>query len=128
MHALFGSSSCLDCVLSPSSHFLQQLSHIYIIMSSMHLHSSYVIPSVYENNFLQDVVVSLHASSKFTAVGLSNGEIYIFNLEGEHQRTLRGHEGEVWTMTSWEDSNILISGGHDTLLRIWDTATGCIDF
>ncbi|EGE77959.1 F-box and WD-40 domain-containing protein CDC4 [Blastomyces dermatitidis ATCC 18188] len=68
------------------------------------------------------VVTSLHLTSKYIAVALDNAKIHIFNTTGEHQRTLQGHVMGVWAMVPWDD--ILVSGGCDRDVRVWNMATG----
>ncbi|EEH42340.1 uncharacterized protein PADG_07160 [Paracoccidioides brasiliensis Pb18] len=68
------------------------------------------------------VVTSLHLTSKYIAVALDNAKIHIFNTNGEHQRTLQGHVMGVWAMVLWDD--ILVSGGCDRDVRVWNMATG----
>ncbi|KKZ66302.1 F-box and WD-40 domain-containing protein CDC4 [[Emmonsia] crescens] len=68
------------------------------------------------------VVTCLHLTSKYIAVALDNAKIHIFNTNGEHQRTLQGHVMGVWAMVPWDD--ILVSGGCDRDVRVWNMATG----
>ena len=70
----------------------------------------------------QGVVTSLHLTSKYIIVALDNAKIHVFNTDGEHQRTLNGHVMGVWAMVPWGD--ILVSGGCDRDVRVWNMATG----
>jgi len=70
----------------------------------------------------QGVVTSLHLTSKYIVVGLDNAKIHVFNTNGEHQKTLQGHIMGVWAMVPWDD--ILVSGGCDRDVRVWNMATG----
>ena len=68
------------------------------------------------------VVTSLHLTNKYIVVALDNARIHVFNTKGEHQRTLQGHVMGVWAMVPWDD--ILVSGGCDRDVRVWNMATG----
>ena len=70
----------------------------------------------------QGVVTSLHLTKKYIVVALDNAKIHVFSTHGEHQRTLQGHVMGVWAMVPWED--ILVSGGCDRDVRVWNMATG----
>ncbi|KAI4253495.1 MAG: hypothetical protein LQ352_003663 [Teloschistes flavicans] len=70
----------------------------------------------------QGVVTSLHLTRKYIVVALDNAKIHIFDTQGEHLRTLQGHMMGVWAMVPWDD--ILVSGGCDRDVRVWDMATG----
>lgn len=68
------------------------------------------------------VVTSLHLTKKYIVVALDNAKIHIYNTRGDHQRTLQGHVMGVWAMIPWDD--ILVSGGCDRDVRVWNMATG----
>lgn len=72
----------------------------------------------------QGVVTSLHLTSKYIIVALDNAKIHVFNTEGEHQKTLIGHVMGVWAMVPCGD--ILVSGGCDRDVRVWDMLTGFV--
>jgi F-box and WD-40 domain protein CDC4 len=55
-------------------------------------------------------------------VALDNAKIHVFDTEGNQQRTLQGHVMGVWAMVPWDD--ILVSGGCDRDVRVWDLTTG----
>lgn len=78
-------------------------------------------------NITQDggVVTSLHLTSKYIIVALDNARIHVFDTEGENQKTLQGHVMGVWAMIPWDD--ILVSGGCDRDVRVWNLATGYVD-
>lgn len=75
-------------------------------------------------NITQDggVVTSLHLTSKYIVVALDNAKIHVFDTEGNALRTLQGHVMGVWAMVPWDD--ILVSGGCDRDVRVWDLTTG----
>lgn len=75
-------------------------------------------------NITQDggVVTSLHLTSKYIIVALDNAKIHVFDTEGNALRTLQGHVMGVWAMVPWDD--ILVSGGCDRDVRVWDLSTG----
>lgn len=70
----------------------------------------------------QGVVTSLYLTNKYIVVALENAKIHVFSTRGDHQRTLLGHQMGVWAMVPWED--ILVSGGCDREVRVWNMATG----
>ncbi len=75
-------------------------------------------------NITQDggVVTSLHLTSKYIIVALDNARIHVFDTDGNPLRTLQGHVMGVWAMVPWDD--ILVSGGCDRDVRVWDLTTG----
>ncbi|KAL2271794.1 hypothetical protein VTJ83DRAFT_1165 [Remersonia thermophila] len=75
-------------------------------------------------NITQDggVVTSLHLTPKYIVVALDNAKIHVFDTEGNALRTLQGHVMGVWAMVPWDD--ILVSGGCDRDVRVWDLSTG----
>lgn len=75
-------------------------------------------------NITQDggVVTSLHLTSKYIIVALDNAKIHVFDTEGNALRTLQGHVMGVWAMVPWDD--ILVSGGCDRDVRVWDLSAG----
>ncbi|KAI9782344.1 MAG: hypothetical protein M1839_005217 [Geoglossum umbratile] len=70
----------------------------------------------------QGVVTSLHLTPKYIVVALDNAKIHVFDTEGDNQKTLQGHIMGVWAMIPWGD--ILVSGGCDRDVRVWNMATG----
>ncbi|KAF2126070.1 F-box/WD repeat-containing protein pof1 [Dothidotthia symphoricarpi CBS 119687] len=74
----------------------------------------------------QGVVTSLHLTSKYIVVALDNAKIHVFDTLGDHQKTLQGHVMGVWAMVPWGD--LLVSGGCDRDVRVWNLATGYPQF
>jgi F-box and WD-40 domain protein CDC4 len=72
----------------------------------------------------QGVVTSLHLTSKYIVVALDNAKIHVFDTVGDHQKTLQGHVMGVWAMVPWGD--LLVSGGCDRDVRVWNLATGYV--
>ena len=70
----------------------------------------------------QGVVTSLHLTDRYIVVAMDNAKIHVFNTKGDHQKTLKGHVMGVWAMVPWDD--ILVSGGCDRDVRVWNMATG----
>ncbi|KAL4893057.1 WD40-repeat-containing domain protein [Aspergillus ambiguus] len=70
----------------------------------------------------QGVVTSLHLTPKYIVVALDNAKIHVYDTNGDNQRTLQGHVMGVWAMVPWDD--ILVSGGCDREVRVWNMATG----
>ncbi|KAF2112655.1 F-box/WD repeat-containing protein pof1 [Lophiotrema nucula] len=74
----------------------------------------------------QGVVTSLHLTKKYIVVALDNAKIHVFDVEGYQQKTLQGHVMGVWAMVPWGD--LLVSGGCDRDVRVWDLASGTSKF
>ncbi|KAI8942194.1 hypothetical protein NX059_000280 [Plenodomus lindquistii] len=74
----------------------------------------------------QGVVTSLHLTKKYIVVALDNAKIHVFDTVGDHQKTLQGHVMGVWAMVPWGD--LLVSGGCDRDVRVWNLATGFPQF
>lgn len=72
----------------------------------------------------QGVVTCLHLTPKYIVVGLDNAKIHVFDPDGDNQKTLTGHVMGVWAMVPWGD--VLVSGGCDRDVRVWDLVTGCV--
>ena len=72
----------------------------------------------------QGVVTSLHLTKKYIVVALDNAKIHVFDVNGYHQKTLQGHVMGVWAMVPWGD--LLVSGGCDRDVRVWNLATGYV--
>ncbi|KAL1955861.1 hypothetical protein VTO42DRAFT_8019 [Malbranchea cinnamomea] len=68
------------------------------------------------------VVTNLHLTQDHILVALDNAKIYVFGRNGEHQRILQGHIMGVWATVPYK--NILVSGGCDRDVRVWDIETG----
>lgn len=74
----------------------------------------------------QGVVTSLHLTNKYIVVALDNAKIHVFDVNGDNQKTLQGHLMGVWAMVPWGD--LLVSGGCDRDVRVWNLATGCAQY
>jgi F-box and WD-40 domain protein CDC4 len=70
----------------------------------------------------QGVVTSLHLTPKYIVFAMDNARIHVYDTNGNNQRTLQGHVMGVWAMVPWGD--ILVSGGCDREVRVWNMATG----
>ncbi|KAG0253724.1 hypothetical protein BG011_006205 [Mortierella polycephala] len=76
------------------------------------------------------VVTSLQFDHHHIAVGCDNSLIQIFETTtGRLLRTLQGHHGGVWALEFYKGigatgEKILVSGGCDRELRVWDMNTG----
>jgi F-box and WD-40 domain protein CDC4 len=74
----------------------------------------------------QGVVTSLHLTPKYIVVALDNAKIHVYDTNGANQKTLQGHVMGVWAMVPWDD--LLVSGGCDREVRVWNMATGLVTF
>ncbi|EAW14062.1 F-box/WD repeat-containing protein [Aspergillus clavatus NRRL 1] len=101
--------------LSYRSHFKQK----YMVESAWnkggHCTQRHITPD-------QGVVTSLHLTSKYIVLALDNAKIHVYDTNGNNQKTLQGHVMGVWAMVPWDD--ILVSGGCDREVRVWNMATG----
>ncbi|KAI4130220.1 MAG: hypothetical protein LQ338_001835 [Usnochroma carphineum] len=103
----------------PKSTHRSRFKHRYLVESAWkkggRMKAKHITPD-------QGVVTSLHLTKKYIIVALDNAKIHVFDTQGEHLRTLQGHAMGVWAMVPWED--ILVSGGCDRDVRVWNMATG----
>lgn len=100
---------------SYKSHFKQR----YLVESAWRTGGQHVARNITQD---QGVVTSLHLTSKYIIVALDNAKIHVFNTDGNAQKTLVGHVMGVWAIVPWD--NILVSGGCDRDVRVWDMSTG----
>ena len=68
------------------------------------------------------VVTSLHLTPKYIVFALDNAKIHVYDRRRKTHKMLEGHLMGVWAMVPWD--NILVSGGCDREIRVWDMATG----
>jgi len=100
---------------SYKSHFKQR----YLVEAAWRSGGSHITQNITQEG---GVVTSLHLTPKYIVVALDNARIHVFDTEGNQQRTLQGHVMGVWAMVPWDD--ILVSGGCDRDVRVWDLSTG----
>ncbi|KAH7359674.1 F-box/WD repeat-containing protein pof1 [Pyrenochaeta sp. MPI-SDFR-AT-0127] len=100
-----------------------------------HFKQRYMVETAWRNGGVCDarqitpdpgVVTSLHLTKKYIVVALDNAKIHVFDTLGDHQKTLQGHVMGVWAMVPWGD--LLVSGGCDRDVRVWNLATGFPQF
>ncbi|EAX93915.1 WD repeat protein, putative [Trichomonas vaginalis G3] len=72
---------------------------------------------------INDVVVS--PNEELIAVGYSNAEISVFNVEGEEVNHFTGHRRPITCLAFNSDSNLLASGSQDNDIVIWDVIGDC---
>jgi len=103
----------------PKSTHRSHFKHRYLVESAWRKGGSMVAKHITPD---PGVVTSLHLTKKYIVVALDNARIHVFNTKGDHQRTLQGHVMGVWAMVPWDD--ILVSGGCDRDVRVWNMGTG----
>ncbi|KAK7995824.1 WD40/YVTN repeat-like-containing domain protein [Apiospora marii] len=61
-------------------------------------------------------------NGKILASADIGGNIFLWDIEkGERIKRCRGHgRGGIWSMSFSVESNVLVSGGHDNTVRVWD--------
>ncbi|KAG0164778.1 hypothetical protein DFQ28_009552 [Apophysomyces sp. BC1034] len=85
---------------------------------------------VVEDGFAHGLVTSLQFDDKYIVVGCDNHRIEVFETStGKKVRTLEGHEGGVWALQfkggeKDDPERVLVSGGCDRDVRVWDLDTG----
>ncbi|EIE79300.1 hypothetical protein G6F46_008594 [Rhizopus delemar] len=81
-----------------------------------------------EGEFSHGLVTSLQFDEKYTVVGCDNHRVEVFDTNsGKKIKTLEGHEGGVWALQfkgEDDDGRILLSGGCDRDVRVWDLNQG----
>ncbi|KPV75191.1 uncharacterized protein RHOBADRAFT_36032 [Rhodotorula graminis WP1] len=71
----------------------------------------------------QGVVTSMAFDNEWIVVGMDTSKVHIFEAGlGTYVRTLAGHELGVWCLTL--AGAVVVSGGSDRNVRVWDVATG----
>lgn len=68
------------------------------------------------------IVTSLHVGDDLIAITLNNGSIHLFNPDGSHLTELRAEKPSCLWALAVKD-NILIAGGTDGKLQMWDLET-----
>ncbi|KAJ7777324.1 WD40-repeat-containing domain protein [Mycena metata] len=67
-----------------------------------------------------DVITSVALDADWVVVGLANSKIHVFSSRtGVLARTLVGHDAGVWGPNA-----LVVSGGCDKVLRVWDVRSG----
>lgn len=99
--------------------FRDQFKHHYMINKAWkcggRVAARYVIPN-------SSVVTALVMTSSYIIFALDNSRIFVLQEDGRLIRSLRGHVMGVWALAIWGD--ILISGGCDRDVRVWNLRTG----
>ena len=75
----------------------------------------------YKGNLKRVFCVDLSPDGHLAALGLEDGSIELLNVEsGTSVGRLAGHPGQVRTVKFSANGNLLVSGGMDRLVRLWD--------
>lgn len=70
-----------------------------------------------------DVITCLEITPEYVITAADDTFIKVYDLSGEKQTTLKGHEGGVWALKYDLETNFLITAGTDRSIRIWDLST-----
>lgn len=73
-----------------------------------------------QDETVQVVDLAVSNNNDFIAVGYSNGEIIVFNKEGEILNHFVGHRRQISCLQFNSDSSLLASGSFDNDVIIWD--------
>lgn len=73
-----------------------------------------------QDETIQVVDLAVSNNNDFIAVGYSNGEIVVFNQEGEILNHFVGHRRQISCLQFNSDSSLLASGSFDNDVIIWD--------
>ena len=65
-----------------------------------------------------------HVTENYIIIAMSSGEIHVFNLHGTRKEVLSSSPGAVWALVVRGD--MLVSGGTNNSIEIWDLATGSV--
>jgi hypothetical protein len=68
--------------------------------------------------------MAVSPSGKLIAIGDVEGRLEFLNRHSGETRMLAGHVDSVLALAFGTDDRILVSGGRDRLVKIWDTAAG----
>ena len=127
-----GSQSLLGQSISPSGEEFPSLGRpTHFTSYRSHFKRKYLIESAWNKGGRciqrycapdDGVVTSLHLTPKYIVFALDNAKIHVYDRRRKAQKTLEGHFMGVWAMVPWDD--ILVSGGCDREIRVWNMATG----
>ena len=74
---------------------------------------------------LDNISGALSYRNNSIAVGLDSGNVIILDaITGSQTATLHGHTKDVLCLSFSLDGKLLVSGGNDTTVRLWDVQTG----
>ncbi|KAL6941875.1 hypothetical protein ACO0QE_003036 [Hanseniaspora vineae] len=72
------------------------------------------------------IITCLQFADDVVITGADDRMIHIYDAEkGQLVKELSGHEGGVWALTYHKETKLLVSGGTDRTVRVWNMETGC---
>lgn len=81
--------------------------------------------STFTESFNHIYAMSVSANGEWLASADTQGEICLWRLkDGQLLNTWEAHNGTVRSLTFMPDSETLVTGGDDQLLKLWDVKTG----
>jgi hypothetical protein len=110
------------------SHLLLRQAYLQEVeMHDAQLAGSRLARSVLAEAFYNVFSVALSADGAFLAAGTAEGAVRLWRV-WDHRLVLaaRGHAGPVFGMAHAMDTRLVVSGGYDGLVKVWDATRGLL--
>lgn len=83
--------------------------------------------SIFNETINSIISVAISPNGQCMAGGTNTGEIRLWRVDGLPLLALVGHPPLVWSLAFNPESTLLVSGGYDGLVKIWEVSSGqCI--
>lgn len=80
------------------------------------------ISRVWDAVFLNDQSLNNDALDCEIATCSEDGTVKLWNHQGQCTATLCGHNSDVWRLTTAHAGSVIVSGGNDSSIKMWDVA------